>query len=350
MEKIKVLLIILIVPFVFACFQSQTHRETSKGVYHLVKKGENIEGIARAYGVPAQQLSRINNIKADNPVQEGSVIFIPSANRVENKVMKDTADKTPAAKAEVSKSISETEFKKSSPAAVKEKTARKEEKEGKPLVEVTDLQIAGQKKTSIDVTKNSEPKKSKIVIIAEPEEKTAKNTIKPYGREIVPDQKNIAGRQAASETVADKKIAEENIIPPFPAAEPGEKITSGKNKFIWPVRGKVKAHFGQQPNKTFHNWIKIASKAGVKVKAAESGTVIFSSQLKNYGETIIIRHTNNFATVYTHLKKRNVKIDKNVKKGEAIAVLGEKDDDGEVYMNFEIRRQGKARDPLLFLP
>ena len=116
------------------------------------------------------------------------------------------------------------------------------------------------------------------------------------------------------------------------------------------MRGSVKTRFGIQPNKTYHNWIKIVSAAGTKVKAAASGTVIFSSQLKNYGETIIIRHKDNFATVYTHLKKRYVKTDQNVKKGETIAMVGETDDAGDAYINFEIRLQGKARNPLFFLP
>ena len=116
------------------------------------------------------------------------------------------------------------------------------------------------------------------------------------------------------------------------------------------MRGSVKTSFGIQPNKTFHNWITFVSPAGTKVKAAASGTVIFSSRLKNYGETVIIRHKDNFATVYTHLKKRYVRADQNVKKGEAIAVVGETDDAGEAYINFEIRLQGKARNPLFFLP
>ena len=116
------------------------------------------------------------------------------------------------------------------------------------------------------------------------------------------------------------------------------------------MRGSVKDNFGIQPNKTYHNWIKIVSAAGIKVKAAASGTVIFSSYLKNYGETIIIRHKDKFTTVYTHLKKRYVRIDKDVKKGEAIALLGEKDDAGVAYMNFEIRLKGKAHNPLFFLP
>jgi lipoprotein NlpD len=112
----------------------------------------------------------------------------------------------------------------------------------------------------------------------------------------------------------------------------------------------VKTSFGIQPNKTYHNWIKIVTVAGKPVKAAASGTVIFSSPLKDYGETIIIRHEKEFATVYTHLKKRNVKIDQNVKKGEVIALVGQKDKEGNAYLNFEIRLRGKARNPLFFLP
>ena len=135
-----------------------------------------------------------------------------------------------------------------------------------------------------------------------------------------------------------------------PPVEEKEIIQGGKGRFIWPVQGRVKTRFGIQPNKTYHNWIKIASAASTKVKAASSGTVIFSSALKDYGETIIIRHEKEFATVYTHLEKRYVKIDQNVKKGESIALVGQKDEAGNAYINFEIRLRGKARNPLFFLP
>jgi len=135
-----------------------------------------------------------------------------------------------------------------------------------------------------------------------------------------------------------------------PPLDGKEIIHGGKGRFIWPVQGSVKTNFGIQPNKTYHNWIKISSAAGAKVKAASSGTVIFSSALKDYGETIIIRHEKEFATVYTHLKKRYVKIDQNVKKGESIALVGQKDEAGNAYINFEIRSRGKARNPLFFLP
>jgi lipoprotein NlpD len=134
------------------------------------------------------------------------------------------------------------------------------------------------------------------------------------------------------------------------AVETNDQAYPDKSKLVWPVKGKVKTSFGVQPNKTYHNWIKIACPAGTPVKAAARGTVIFSANLKDFGETIIIRHSNGFATVYTHLKKRYVKADQTVKKGEAIAQAGEMDEKGGVYINFEIRRNGKAQNPLPYLP
>jgi lipoprotein NlpD len=154
----------------------------------------------------------------------------------------------------------------------------------------------------------------------------------------------------AAEVIPAQKPPGEKIDSKPKTKLPMEEIQIEKNRFIWPVRGSVNTNFGIQPNKTYHNWIKIVSPAKTKVKAAASGTVIFSSQLKNYGETIIIRHKDNFATVYTHLKKRYVKTDQNIKKGETIAIVGETDDAGNAYINFEIRLQGKARNPLFFLP
>ncbi|MDD4357628.1 MAG: M23 family metallopeptidase, partial [Smithellaceae bacterium] len=135
-----------------------------------------------------------------------------------------------------------------------------------------------------------------------------------------------------------------------PTVETKDQAYPDKSKLLWPVKGKVKTSFGAQPNKTYHNWIKIACPAGTPVKAAARGTVIFSANLKDFGETIIIRHSNGFATVYTHLKKRHVKADQTVKKGQTIALAGEMDEKGGVYINFEIRRNGKAQNPLPYLP
>lgn len=183
-------------------------------------------------------------------------------------------------------------------------------------------------KKVIDITKETKPKDTEVAVS------------KP--QTIVAEPPKPASDPQKTVAVPEK------TIPKKPA--PALKKRAGQNSFIWPVQGTVKSQFGMQPNKTFHNWIKISAVDDAKVKAAESGVVIFSSSLKNYGETIIIRHQDSYATVYTRLKKRYVGIDRSVKKGEVIASLGEKDDAGDVYLNFEIRFQGQAQNPLEILP
>jgi lipoprotein NlpD len=165
---------------------------------------------------------------------------------------------------------------------------------------------------------------------------------------VLPREEPVSKGGIPAQKGTDEKI-ESRSKAKLPLEEK-EKIQREEGRFIWPVRGSVKTRFGIQPNKTYHNWIKIVSVPGAPVKAAASGTVIFSSALKDYGETIIIRHEKEFATVYTHLNKRYVKIDQNVKKGETIAGVGQKDEAGNAYINFEIRLRGKARNPLFFLP
>ncbi len=86
------------------------------------------------------------------------------------------------------------------------------------------------------------------------------------------------------------------------------------------------------------------------MQAAAGGTVIFSAPLKDYGETIIIKHEDKYATVYTHLGTRTVRGDARVKKGDRIAFLGKTEESEEPYLYFEIRHKNKARNPLFFLP
>ena len=86
------------------------------------------------------------------------------------------------------------------------------------------------------------------------------------------------------------------------------------------------------------------------VQAAADGLVIFSASLKDYGETIIIQHEDQYATVYAHLGIRAVRGEARVKKGDRIAFLGKSEDQQEPYLHFEIRQKNKARNPLFFLP
>jgi len=184
--------------------------------------------------------------------------------------------------------------------------------------------------------------------VADSPDSANKSIEKKPATKVLPAEEPVSKKTIPAQKGKDAEIKPKPKVKP-PAQEK-EILQREKGIFSWPVQGRVKTRFGIQPNKTYHNWIKIESVAGTKVKAAASGTVIFSSALKDYGETIIIRHEKEFATVYTHLKKRYVKIDQNVKKGETVALVGQRDEAGNTYINFEIRSHGKARNPLFFLP
>jgi lipoprotein NlpD len=301
--------------FIPSCSGTQVQKEPAKGVYHRVKKGETAWSIARAYRIKIQDLAEINDISDPNLLEEGAVIFIPEANQVIDDVMTyvknlDAASKT-AAKTEGSDKVN-------SSAEIINGEKEKSAAETKP---VTD------KKIETPAALSEKPQEAKIEQRDELKQADATPAIK------------LPGEKIETEPKAKSRV------------EGKEEIELEKKLFIWPVNGRVKTRFGIQPNKTYHTWIKIVSVAGTPVKAAASGTVIFSSAFKAYfGETIIILHEKEFATVYTHLKKRYVKIDQNVKKGETIAFVGDVDGNGDAYINFEIRLQKKARNPLFFLP
>jgi lipoprotein NlpD len=99
-----------------------------------------------------------------------------------------------------------------------------------------------------------------------------------------------------------------------------------------------------------NNHIRITARDHAPVVAAATGTVIFSAPLRDFGETIIIKHDQQFATVYTNLGSRAVKADSRVKKSEVIGMTGKSEKRGEGYIDFEIRQNNKARNPLSFLP
>ena len=81
------------------------------------------------------------------------------------------------------------------------------------------------------------------------------------------------------------------------------------------------------------------------------GKVIFSSLLEGYGNTIIIQHKNNYATVYANNKKNLVKKGKWVKRGQNVAEVGLSSGKSNVpYLHFQIRKWNRPRNPLFYLP
>ncbi len=138
------------------------------------------------------------------------------------------------------------------------------------------------------------------------------------------------------------------IIPSQPIQK---KYYTSTNKllFLWPVQGKILTHFGERINNKKIKGIEIATQKGAIVKACERGKVTFSSYIKGYGKTVIIKHTDDISTVYTNLSEILVKEGTYVKRGQAIGKVG-KDPQRNIYLlHFEIRKGYKTQNPLLYL-
>ncbi len=51
------------------------------GIHHVVRAGENLFRIGKAYDVPFEELARLNNLRDPSQIRVGQLIFIPGATR-----------------------------------------------------------------------------------------------------------------------------------------------------------------------------------------------------------------------------------------------------------------------------
>ncbi len=123
-------------------------------------------------------------------------------------------------------------------------------------------------------------------------------------------------------------------------------FSHSKHDWSWPVIGEFnKVHDGDELI-----GLEIYGSAGSEIKSASPGTVVYSGNgLKGYGELVIVKHSETFLSAYAHNKKRLVKEGEIVKVNQAIALMGSTGATRDM-LYFEIRRNGKSVNPLLFLP
>ncbi len=121
-------------------------------------------------------------------------------------------------------------------------------------------------------------------------------------------------------------------------------------QFSWPVQnGVVSSGFGIR-NGAMHSGVDIAAPVGTPVLAADSGTVIFSGTLHGYGNTVIIRHDDEYATVYGHNSRNLVVEGARVSRGQEIGEIGRTGHTTGANLHFEVRHDNLAQDPLAYLP
>lgn len=70
----------------------------------------------------------------------------------------------------------------------------------------------------------------------------------------------------------------------------------------------------------------------------------------SYGNYVIIKHKNNYSTLYAHMKKGLlVKSGDSVKQGQRIGFMGDSGDAYGAHLHFEVRKNNKRIDPTKYL-
>ena len=123
----------------------------------------------------------------------------------------------------------------------------------------------------------------------------------------------------------------------------------------WPVRsGYISSKYGYRKHPTrkrahFHSGVDFASKRGAPVVVTADGIVIYSGWRSGYGRLIEVRHMDGLVTRYAHNQKNLVKEGEMVEKGQTIARLGSSGRATGPHVHFEVRKDGKAIDPLKYV-
>ena len=99
----------------------------------------------------------------------------------------------------------------------------------------------------------------------------------------------------------------------------------------------------------FHKGLDVAVAYGTDVKAAATGTVIFSGVKGGYGNCVIISHGNGLATLYGHLSELLVKVNDKVYSNQVIAKSGDSGRSTGPHLHYEVHKNNVPVNPKLFL-
>ncbi len=116
--------------------------------------------------------------------------------------------------------------------------------------------------------------------------------------------------------------------------------------FRWPAKGRMIAKFGPRGDNTHNDGINILVPQGTPVAAAEAGVVAYAgSELKGYGNLVLVRHQGNWVSAYAHNESLLVKRGDRVERGQIIAKAGKTGAVDQPQVHFELRHGSKPVDP-----
>jgi len=126
----------------------------------------------------------------------------------------------------------------------------------------------------------------------------------------------------------------------------------------WPLKsGELSSLFSRTRSKgrRKHLGIDIVAPKGTLIHAVLDGIVEVVSNggkgFRGYGRVIIINHSDQLWTLYSHCSTMNVKVGQRIKQGYVIAAVGRTGRATTNHLHFEVRNaKGTALDPMKYLP
>jgi murein DD-endopeptidase MepM/ murein hydrolase activator NlpD len=294
-----------------------------------VASGDDLSAISRRYGVPGSAILAANGLSHAGQVSAGRQITIPVYSTAASRtaVAASTPPQRPAAPAPQPKFRLVESAK---PAASAPAKPVKASVAATPAVATA----APKAPAAPAVAKAPAPQPAAAVQVA-----AAKSVEKPAEARVA---------VARVETPVAKPATAAVVEPTKPAeVEQTASLAAPPTDFRWPARGRVIAGFGSNGG---NEGINIALPEGTPVKATEAGTVTYAgSEVKGYGNLVLIRHENGYISAYAHNGDLSVKRGERVKRGQVIAKSGQSGNVTSPQLHFEIRKGQMPVDPIAHL-
>ncbi|MBL8584301.1 MAG: peptidoglycan DD-metalloendopeptidase family protein [Rhizobiaceae bacterium] len=349
------------------------------GTQIVAKEGETVYNLSRRFGVPANVIMQVNGLSEQASLQAGQKLVIPTY-VYSKKAPVSAPDSNPkVADAKSSRGTNADAPKLPAPETPQDKVAvlpkAPKPKEGEPekpasataasagsyTVESGDTLSKIAKKTGVSVSALKEAnglkdgnirigQSLKLAPGAAPAKVATATKVDP----IVTGGATKAQKPAAAPSADAPKLA--TYTPPTTAIEQAEAEddaeapgATGIGKMRWPVRGRVVSNYGASGGSK-NDGIDISVPEGTPVKAAENGVVIYAGDgLKEFGNTVLVRHENGLVTVYGHASALKVSRGQTVKRGQEIAVSGMSGNANTPKLHFEVRKNSAPVDPSGYL-
>ncbi len=169
-----------------------------------------------------------------------------------------------------------------------------------------------------------------------------------------------AAARAAAERAAAERAARnaERVEATRPAARAGSRVTPRPPRqsasaapvrvggYGWPLSGTLLAGYGgRMPDGRASNGLLISAGLGTPVRAVADGTVVFAEWMTGYGLILIVDHGNGTLSLYAHNESLLKDVGDAVRRGDAVARVGNSGGLEQPALYFELRRNGQPVDP-----